>query len=152
MIAGNLVEIRLPKTQSRKCLRKFNFNKILDRRGYQPTTCLNPRNFFLPRCLKCTLPFKPIISLTFCQLWCFFIMLLLSVSQAAPLTLKKLVNGSDLFYVGTASLIRLSIIERITVSVKRKTDLKLFCYNHLGCVCSVNYRRFIQNKTHLVKR
>jgi hypothetical protein len=30
---------------------------------------------------------------------------------------------------------------------KRKTDLKLFCYNHPGCVCSVNYRRFIQNKT-----
>ena len=28
MIAGNLVEIRLPKTQSRKFLRKFNFNEI----------------------------------------------------------------------------------------------------------------------------
>ena len=28
MIAGNLVEIRLPKIQSRKCLRKFNFNEI----------------------------------------------------------------------------------------------------------------------------
>jgi hypothetical protein len=28
------------------------------------------------------------------------------------------------------SLIRLSIIERITASVKRKTDLKLFCYNY----------------------
>jgi hypothetical protein len=39
------------------------------------------------------------------------------------------------FYVWSASLIRLSIIEEITVSVKRKTDLKLFCYNHPGCVC-----------------
>ena len=38
----------------------------LDRRSYQPTTCLNPRNFFLPRCLKCSLPFKPIVSLIFC--------------------------------------------------------------------------------------
>jgi hypothetical protein len=81
MIASNPVEIRLPKTQSRKCLRKSNlwryraenvFGSLisakLDHRGYQPTTCLNPRprNFFLPWCLKCTLPFKPIISLTFC--------------------------------------------------------------------------------------
>ena len=79
MIAGNLVEIRLPKTQGRKCLRKSNlwryraenvFGSLiltkLDRRGYQPTTCLNPRNFFLPQCLKCTLPLKPIISLTLC--------------------------------------------------------------------------------------
>jgi hypothetical protein len=38
-----------------------------------------------------------------------------------------------------------------TISVKRKTDLKLFCYNHHGCVCSVIYRRFIQDKTHFVK-
>jgi hypothetical protein len=77
---------------------------------------------------------------------------LLSVSRAAPLTLKnKLVNDSGHFYVWTASLICLSVIERITASVKRKTDLKLFCYNHSGCVCSVSYRRFIQNKTHLVK-
>jgi hypothetical protein len=30
-----------------------------------------------------------------------------------------------------------SIIEKITVSVKRKTDLKIFCYNHPGCVCSI---------------
>jgi hypothetical protein len=77
---------------------------------------------------------------------------LLSVSRAAPLTLKnKLVNDSGHFYVWTASLIRLSIIERITASVKRKTDLKLFCYNHPVCVCSVNYQRFIQNKTHFIK-
>ena len=34
-----------------------------------------------------------------------------------------------------------------TVSVKHKTDLKLFCYNHPGCVCSVIYRRFIQQNT-----
>ena len=67
MIAGNLVEIRLPKIQSRKCLQKYNlwrysreclrkFSTRLDRRSYQPTTCLNPQNFFLPRCLKCSLP------------------------------------------------------------------------------------------------
>jgi hypothetical protein len=79
MIAGNLIEIKLPKTQSRKCLRKSNlwryraenvFGSLismkLGRCDYQPTTCLNPRNFFLPRCLICTLPFKPLISLTFC--------------------------------------------------------------------------------------
>ena len=28
MITDNIVEIRLPKTQSRKCFRKFNFNEI----------------------------------------------------------------------------------------------------------------------------
>ena len=28
IFAGNLLEIRLPKIQSRKCLRKFNFNEI----------------------------------------------------------------------------------------------------------------------------
>jgi hypothetical protein len=78
--------------------------------------------------------------------------LLLSVSRAAPLTLKNtLVNDSCHFYVWTASLIRSSIIKRNTASVKRKTDLKLFCYNHPGCVCTINYRRFIQNKTHSVK-
>jgi hypothetical protein len=44
--------------ESRKCLRKFNFNEIRTS-GYQPTTCLNPRNFILLRCLKCSLPFKP---------------------------------------------------------------------------------------------
>ena len=78
--------------------------------------------------------------------------LLLSVSRVTPLTLKnKLVNDSSHFYVWTASLICLSVIERITASLKRKTDLKLFCYNHSGCVCSVSYPRFIQNKTHLVK-
>ena len=79
MIASNLFEIRLPQTQSKKCLRKSNLWRYravnvfgsfistkLDRHGYQPTTCLNPSNFVLPRCLKCTRPFKPIISLTFC--------------------------------------------------------------------------------------
>jgi hypothetical protein len=77
---------------------------------------------------------------------------LLSVSRAAPLTLKnKLVTDSGHFYVWTASLICLSIIERITTSIKCKTDFKLFCYNNPGCVCSVNYRRFIQSKTHFVK-
>jgi hypothetical protein len=75
---------------------------------------------------------------------------LLSVSRATSLTLKnKLFNESGHFYVWTASLIRFCIIERITASIKCKTDLKLFCYNHPGC--SVNYRRFIQNKSHFVK-
>ena len=54
MIAGNLVEIRLPKTQSRKCLQKSNLwryraenvfgNLIstkLDCRGYQHTSSNN---------------------------------------------------------------------------------------------------------------
>ena len=65
MIAGDLVEIRLSKTQSIKCLRKFNLNKIrlLWLSAYHLP---QPKEFFLPRCLKCTLPFKPIISLTFC--------------------------------------------------------------------------------------
>jgi hypothetical protein len=79
MIAGNIVEIRLPQIQNRKCLRKSNIwryraenvfgNLIsmkLECRGYQHITCLNPRYFFLPRCLKCSLPFKPIVSLIFC--------------------------------------------------------------------------------------
>jgi hypothetical protein len=26
---------------------------------------------------------------------------------------------------------------------KDKTDLKLFCYNYPGCVCSVNYQSFV---------
>jgi hypothetical protein len=77
---------------------------------------------------------------------------LLSVSRVAPLTLKnKLVTESGHFYVWSASLIRQSIIKRITASIKRKTDFKLFCYNHPGYVCSFNYRRFIQNKKHFAK-
>jgi hypothetical protein len=28
----------------------------LDHQSYQPTTCLSPRNLFLPWCLKCSLP------------------------------------------------------------------------------------------------
>ena len=125
----------------------------LDRRSYQPTTCLNPRNFFLPRCLICSLPLVyRIFDLLLVVVFFSLCNILLSVSRAAPLTLKnKLVNDSGLFYVWTASLICLSIIKRITASVKRKTDLKLFCDNHPGCVCSVNYQRFIQNKAHLVK-
>ena len=67
MIAGNLIEIRLPKIQSRKCprksnlwrysrkcLRKLNFSEIRspELSAYH---LLNPRNFFFPRCLKCSL-------------------------------------------------------------------------------------------------
>ena len=74
MIVGNLVEIRLPKIQSRKCLWKSNlwryraenvFGSLiltrLDSRGYQPQGI-----FFFPHCLKCSLLFKPILSLIFC--------------------------------------------------------------------------------------
>jgi hypothetical protein len=77
-------EIRLPKTFSALYLWKSNLNEItgdhanenyevnmwvkenvfgsliptrLDHQSYQPTTCLNPRNVFLPRCLKYFLPF-----------------------------------------------------------------------------------------------
>ena len=65
MITSNLVEIRLSKTQSRKCLRKFNFNEI--RSPWLSAYHLpQPKEFFLLRCLKCTLLLKPIISLTFC--------------------------------------------------------------------------------------
>ena len=49
------------------------------------------------------------------------------------------------FYVWTASLIRLSIIERITVSVKRKTDLKIFCYTILGACALLLEVRTEQN-------
>jgi hypothetical protein len=59
MIADNLVEIRLPKTQSRKCLQKSNlwryraenvFGSListkLDRRGYQPYHLPQPKDIF----------------------------------------------------------------------------------------------------------
>ena len=127
----------------------------LDCQSYQPTTCLNPRNIFLPRCLKCSLRLAyhifDILSVVV-----FFHYVIYCCQYDEPLhesinIEKKLVNDSGHFCVWTASLIRLSIIKRITASVKRNTDLKLFCYNHPECVCSVNYRRFIQNKTHLVK-
>ena len=97
MIAGNIVEIRLPQIQNRKCLRKSNIWRyraenvfgnlisILDRRGYQHTTRLNPRYFFLPRCLKCSLLFKPIVSFVSCGVFS-LCNLLLSVSRATPLT------------------------------------------------------------------
>ena len=144
MIAGILVEIRLPKIQSRKCLRKFNFNEIIspELSAYHLP---QPKEFF-PSTM-----FEMFSSVRLSYLWPFvgcgvfsLCNLLLSVLRAAPLTLKnKLVNDLGHFYVWTASLIRLSIIERITASVKHKTDLKLFCYNHFGCVCSFNFRRFI---------
>ena len=104
MIAGNLVDIRLPKIQSRKCLRKSNlwrykaenvFGSListrLNRRGYRSTTCLKPKELF---------SFHNVWNVLFClslqYLWpfvsrgVFFICnLLLSVSRAMPLTLKK---------------------------------------------------------------
>ena len=163
MIAGNLVEIRLPKIQSRKCLRKSNLWRYSRK-------CLRKFNFNeirspdLSASIQVIFSFHDVWNILFrfslSYLWPFvgcgvfsLCNLLLSVSRATPLTLKnKMLNDSGHFYVWTASLICLSntSIERITASIKRKTDLKLFCYNHLGCVCSVKYRRFIQNKTHFV--
>jgi hypothetical protein len=146
MIAGNLVEIRVPKTQSRKCLRKSNlwryraenvFGSLIStklyRHDYHPTTCLNPRNFFLPRCLKCTLPFKPISYHIFDLLLVvvfFHYVIVVSITSRFVNLKKNLVNDSIHFYVWTASLICLSIIERNTVSIKRKTDIEL----SRGCV------------------
>ena len=137
------------RAENRKCLRKFNFNEIRspELSAYHLP---QPKEFF-PSTM-----FEMFSSVSLSYLWPFvgcgvfsLCNLLLSVSRAPPLTLKnKRVNDLGHFYVWTASL---SIIERITASVKRKTDLKLFCYNYYGCVCSVNYRRFIQNKTHFVK-
>ena len=167
MIASNLVDIGLPKIQSRKCLqksnlwkysrkclRKFNFNKIRSPE-LSAFHLPQPKEFFPSTMFEI---FSSILAYRFFDLFvgCGLFSLcnlFLSVSRATPLTLKdKLVNDSGHFYVWTASLIRFSItsIERITTSVKRKTDLKLFCYNHLGCVCSIKYRRFIQNKTHFI--
>jgi hypothetical protein len=120
----------------------------LDRRIYQPTTCLNPGNFSFHNVWNILFRFSLSYLWPFVGCGVFSLCnLLLLVSRATPLTLKnKLVNDSGHFYVWTASLICLSIttcsIERITASIKRKTDLKLFCYNHIGCVCSVKYRRF----------
>jgi hypothetical protein len=160
MISGNLVKIRLPKIQSRKCLRKsnlwrysrkclckFNSNEIRSPELSTSTQGIfsfhDVWNIFFRFSLSYLSPFVGCGVFLLCNL-------LLSVSRAAPLK-NKLVTDSGHFYVWSASLICYNIIERITAFVKRKTDLKLFCYNHPGCVCSVNYRRFIQNKTHFVK-
>ena len=68
MIAGNLIEIDFQRYSLYRAENVFRslISKRLYRRGYQPNTCLNPKNFFLSRCLKCSLPLKPIVSLTFC--------------------------------------------------------------------------------------
>ena len=99
MIAGNLVEIRLPQIQNRKCLRKFNFNEI--RSPELSAYHLPQPNFFLPRCLICSLPLVyRIFDLLLVVVFFSLCNLLLSVSRAAPLTLKnKLVNDSGHFYV-----------------------------------------------------
>ena len=86
--------------------------------------------------------------------------LLLSISWAAPLTLKNTGQWLEPFlcfncFTNTLKYYRKNYRfckgQCITVSVKCKTDLKLFCHNHPGCVCSIIYWRFIQNKTHLVE-
>ena len=141
MIAGNLIEIiRLPQIQNRKYPRKFNFNEIRSPRlsAYRFRALVSTQGF---------LSFHDVwyillrLSLSYLLSFVVFSLcnLLLSVSRAAPLTFQKIWSmtsgASDHFYVWTASLIRLCIIERITVSVKRTTDPKLFCYNHPG-VCT----------------
>jgi hypothetical protein len=165
MIAGNLVEIRLPKIQSRKCLRKYNLwrysRKCLRKFNFNEMRSLELSAYHLPQPKKC-FPSKMFEIFSSVLAYRIFVLLLVVVffhyviyccQYHEPLCniKKQTVNDSGHFYVWTASLIRLSIIERITASVKRKTDLKLFCYNYPGCVCSVNYWRFIQNKTHFIK-
>jgi hypothetical protein len=165
MIAGNFVEIRLPKIQSRKwlrkynlwkysrkCLLKFNFNEIRspELSAYHLP---EPKEFF---------PSTMFEIFSFALAYRIFVLLLVVVFfhyviycclYHEPLCNIKKQTGQWLgpFLCLNCSLIRLSIIERITASVTRKTDLKLFCYNYPGCMCSVNYRGFIQNKTHFVK-
>jgi hypothetical protein len=122
MIAGNFVEIRLPKIQSRKCLRKSNLWR------YSSLQFASTQGIF---------SFHYIWNILFCFSLSFLLgvfslcNLLLSVSRAALLTLKKQTGH---FYVWTASLIRLSIIERITTSVKLKTDSILLQPSWV-CVC-----------------
>jgi hypothetical protein len=94
MIAGNLIEIRLPKIQSiqsRKCLQKFNFKEIIS----------PGLSTFLPlastqRIFSFHDVWNVLFRLSLLYLWpsvscgVFSVCnLLLSVSRAAPLTLKK---------------------------------------------------------------
>ena len=90
MITDNLVEIRFPKIQSRKCLRKFNFNEIrspeLSAAAYHKVLP-QPKDFFFLQCLKCSLLlayciFDILLVVVFFSLC----NLLLSVSRAALLT------------------------------------------------------------------
>ena len=106
MIADNLVEIRLLKIQSWKCLLKSNlwrnraenvFRQLismrLDRHGYQPTTCLNPRNFFFNDAWNVLFRWSLSYHWSFVSYGVFSLCYsLLLVSRTTPLTLKKMVN------------------------------------------------------------
>jgi hypothetical protein len=122
MIAGNLVEIiRFPQIQNRKCLRKFIFSEIRSAG-------------LLAYCFRALVSSQGFLS--FHDVWYVIFRLSLSVNLKKKKKKWSMTFGvSGHFYVWNASLIRLCIIKRITVSVKRKTDLKLFCYNHPG-VCA----------------
>ena len=95
MIAGNLVEIiRLPQIQNRKCPRKFNFSEIRSRRlsAYRFRALVSTQGFLSFHDVWYVL-FR--LSLSYLLSFVVFSLcnLLLSVSRAAPLTLKKkLVN------------------------------------------------------------
>ena len=113
MIAGNLVEIGLPKIQSRKCLLKSNlwrysrkclwkFNSNEIRTSELSAYHLpQPKEFFPSTMFEIFSSVLAFVSLTFWGCGVFSLCnLLLSVSRAAPLTLKnKLVTDSGHFYV-----------------------------------------------------
>ena len=89
-IAGNLVEIRLPKIQSRKCLRKFNFNEIRSPE-LSAYNLPQPKEFFPSTMFEI---FSSILAYRFFDLFvgCGLFSLcnlFLSVSRATPLTLKN---------------------------------------------------------------
>jgi hypothetical protein len=85
MITGNLVEIRLPKIQSRKCLRKYNFwrysRKCLRKFNFNEIRSPELSAYHLPQ-PKEFFPFHDVWNILFhfslsylCpSLWCFFIM------------------------------------------------------------------------------
>jgi hypothetical protein len=90
MNAGNLVEIRLPKIQSRKCLRKFNFNEIRSPE-LSAYNLPQPKEFFPSTMFEI---FSSILAYRFFDLFvgCGLFSLcnlFLSVSRATPLTLKN---------------------------------------------------------------
>ena len=94
MIAGNLVEIRLKEIQSRKCLQKFNSNEIRSPELsvyhlLQPKECFpihDVWNILFHFSLSYLWPFVGCGAFSLCN-W------FLSVSRAAPLTLKNKLTG-----------------------------------------------------------
>ena len=150
MIASNLVEIRLPKIQSRKCLRKynlwrysrkclrkFNFNEIRspELSAYQFP---QPKEFFpsmMFEIFSSVLAYHIFVLLLVVM---FFQYVIYCCQYHDPLCNIKKPNWSMTvhFYVWTASLICLSIIERITASVRAKLILSYSVTTILG-VCAL---------------